>query len=397
MHPISLLQTWLERNQVIGHSARVGALLRVVESLLSGASLCLTHLGRHRAGDAYAKHHIKAVDRLLGNAHLYGERAGIYRAFAATVLGGMRRPIIVIDWADTAQDRKWQILRASVPVDGRALTVYEEVHPMARYNNPRTHREFLNALADVLPARCRPVIVTDAGFRGPWFRQVESHGWDWVGRIRNKVKYLNPTTNRWCFTDSLYREATSRVRHLGKVLLSRRHRYSCRLYLVRAYKLRPGRRPKRLHHSTNTGLYRKLHKAPWLLATSLPHTAGAGKIIKALYAKRMSIEESFRDLKNPRWGHALRYARSHRACRIETLLVLALLASLVQWLLGLVARTQSWAKHFQANTERKRRTLSTVFIGQQMLESNRFKPTPTDIAAAFRRLSTLVKRDAEYA
>ncbi len=32
MHAISLLQTWLEHNGVIGHQARVGALMRVVES-----------------------------------------------------------------------------------------------------------------------------------------------------------------------------------------------------------------------------------------------------------------------------------------------------------------------------------------------------------------------------
>ena len=29
-------------------------------------------------------------------------------------------------------------------------------------------------------------MVTDAGFRGPWFRDVEARGWDWVGRIRNR-------------------------------------------------------------------------------------------------------------------------------------------------------------------------------------------------------------------
>ena len=38
----------------------------------------------------------------------------------------------------------------------------------------------------VLPEGCRPIVVTDAGFRGPWFRDVEALGWDWVGRIRKR-------------------------------------------------------------------------------------------------------------------------------------------------------------------------------------------------------------------
>jgi len=53
MHAISLLQTWLERNGVTDHQARVGALMRVVESLLSGGRLSLTQLGRYRPDTAY--------------------------------------------------------------------------------------------------------------------------------------------------------------------------------------------------------------------------------------------------------------------------------------------------------------------------------------------------------
>ena len=61
---MSLLDNWLQRNAVIAHRARSHALVRVVGALLSGGKLALTHLGRHRAGGAFVKHHIKAVDRL---------------------------------------------------------------------------------------------------------------------------------------------------------------------------------------------------------------------------------------------------------------------------------------------------------------------------------------------
>ncbi len=82
MHAIEFLSRWLEENTVVGHRARAAAVARVVDALLSGGSLSLTQLGRHRRGDAYVKHHIKAVDRLLGNKHLQRERDGIYRAIA---------------------------------------------------------------------------------------------------------------------------------------------------------------------------------------------------------------------------------------------------------------------------------------------------------------------------
>ena len=157
MHAMSLLEKWLQGNAVIGHQARVAALVRVVGALLSGGKLALTHLGRHRAGRAFVKHHIKAVDRLLGNRHLHQEREDVYRALARTVLGRVARPVILVDWADSALAPKQLILKAAVPVKGRAISLYEDVHPMRSYNNARTHRRFLHRLQSVLPEGCRPM------------------------------------------------------------------------------------------------------------------------------------------------------------------------------------------------------------------------------------------------
>ncbi|MCW2292772.1 hypothetical protein M2262_002822 [Pseudomonas sp. BIGb0408] len=45
-----------------------------VSALLQGHRLTLTDLGRAMPSAAYARHSIKRVDRLLGNAHLQNER-----------------------------------------------------------------------------------------------------------------------------------------------------------------------------------------------------------------------------------------------------------------------------------------------------------------------------------
>jgi hypothetical protein len=394
---VPLLHRWLRRACPAVHAARVTAVVTVVEALVLGAKLALTALGRNLRSAAFAKHSIKRVDRLLGNAHLHEERSLIYRAVAHWLLATTPRPVLLIDWADCGPGHRWLLLRAAVPLGGRALPVYEEVHPLRRYNSPRTHRRFLAHLRDVLPTTCAPILVTDAGFRGPWFREVERYGWDWVGRVRNQVKCRperSAADRAWTSTKALYAGATPTPRHLGRILLSRRQSYACELYLVRQYRRGPGR-PRRAHgqHATARRC-RRLHTDPWLLATSLPHSAGAARRVVKLYALRMKIEEGIRDTKDARWGFALRYARSRRAARMEILLLLAALGTLACWLAGLVADAYQWGRHFQANTIRRRVVLSTVFVGRQILTSLRFRLRCCELRRALEQLPSLV---AHYA
>ena len=396
MHVSRFLSQWLLRHRLISHCARAASLVKSVEPLLRGGKLSLTHLGRHRPGAARVKHQIKAVDRLLGNRHLHSERIGIYKALAQTLLSGLRRPVLIVDWSDFELRREWLMLKAAVPIGGRALTVFEQAYPFSQYNSPRAHRAFLQALHDVLPANCRPIIITDAGFRGPWFREVASHGWDWLGRIRNRIKYFNATTGRWCYTDSLYKHATPTTRHLGEVNLSERRRYTTRLYLVRSTQLpRPVRKhPRRTKRQNNDSQYRRLYRAPWLLATSLPHHKHSCRLIKRLYSQRMQIEESFRDIKNHRWGFGLRYARCWSGKRLEVLLLISTLAMLALWLVGLHARQTGLARHFQANTERRRPVLSTVFLGQQLLLRQDTLPVLQHLRHLLRHLKRLISNAA---
>jgi hypothetical protein len=62
---------------------------------------------------------------------------------------------------------------------------YEEVHCLEDKEKPKTHRLFLKQLKSMLPEDCRPIVVTNAGFRNPWFREIEQLEWDWVGRIHH--------------------------------------------------------------------------------------------------------------------------------------------------------------------------------------------------------------------
>jgi hypothetical protein len=229
MPGIGLVHKWRRDACPSIHRARLSAVVKVVHGLLVGGRLTRTDLGRQLQTAAFAKHNLKGVDRLLGNAQLQHDRVTIYRAVARGVLANTPRPVLLVDWSDCEPGHKHLRLKAAVPLRGRALSIYEEMYPLARYNRPRTHRRFLRNLRAVLPKHCRPIIVTDAGFRGPWVREVERYGWDWLGWVRNKMKFALEPVPGWRSTTALSPSATPTPRYVGRGSLSRKQPYACHL------------------------------------------------------------------------------------------------------------------------------------------------------------------------
>ena len=166
------------------HQTRSRALAATVGALLNGAFLTVTALGRGLDSAARTKHNIKRVDRLASNPHLQCERLSLYRALCHRLCQHLPQPVIIIDWSDIIQQQRLMLIRAALVLDGRAIPLYEAAYPLKHYNKPRTHKRFLMELSTLLPAHCIPIIVTDAGFRGPWFKAVEALGWHWIGRVR---------------------------------------------------------------------------------------------------------------------------------------------------------------------------------------------------------------------
>lgn len=99
-------------------------------------------------------------------------------------------------------------MRASVAVEGRSMTLYEQVHPQSLATSPRVHQAFLTQLAAMLPTGCVPILITDAGFRGAWFRLVNRMGWYWIGRIRNRDMVSPAGVGTWAGCNTPYPMAT---------------------------------------------------------------------------------------------------------------------------------------------------------------------------------------------
>ena len=78
MSIIQTLHSFLKLSLPSIHEMRLKALMAAVEAGLSGASISITTLGRALSGQAFIKHKIKRMDRLVGNANLGNERKAIY-------------------------------------------------------------------------------------------------------------------------------------------------------------------------------------------------------------------------------------------------------------------------------------------------------------------------------
>ena len=197
MRDVSILHEILKYQCPNIHKKRLASLMVAVKSLLDGQQLSLTELGRNISGNVAAKHNIKRIDRLLGNTSLYRERFDVYRWHAKVLCGANPMPIILVDWSDVRAQMRHQTLRASVSFQGRSVTLYERVFPFSQYNSPVSHDLFLKELAQILPERCCPLIVTDAGYRNTWFRQVEKNGCFWLGRVHGDVTFQKKGTAIW--------------------------------------------------------------------------------------------------------------------------------------------------------------------------------------------------------
>ncbi|ROQ25782.1 DDE family transposase [Gallaecimonas pentaromativorans] len=234
MHDIRILHDLLKKQCPAIHAKRLSSLMTATRALLDGQQLSLTQLGRNITGKVAPKHNIKRMDRLLGNTQLHSERLAIYRWHAHLLCGANPMPIILVDWSDVREQTRHLTLRASVSVQGRSVVLYERVFPFAQYNSPVSHNPFLQELAAVLPQGCCPLIVTDAGYRNPWFRAVDALGWFWLGRVRGDVGFKRHDSQHWQSNKTFYPSANTKAQYLGAGLLGRKSPINCHLYLFKA-------------------------------------------------------------------------------------------------------------------------------------------------------------------
>jgi hypothetical protein len=378
MHAVRLLRSCLGPVFARMHASRCAALMDSVRALIAGRRLTLMELARSWPDALRVSAPLKKLDRLLGNTHLAGEREQVYAAIIAWSVR-QSRPVIIVDWSPLDGRGRFQLLRAGLAVGGRTLTLYERVYPANAVGNPRHERALLRVLKQAIPSSCAPILVTDAGFRAPWFHAVRKLKWDWIGRVRGRA-LVKPQTaeNRlhsWIPCTQLYRRVRETSRDLGLWDMVRNQPVVSRLVLH--FKPGRGRIDATLAGDRARNRYsRKIAKResePWLLAASPSLDLTPAQIV-AIYARRMQIEQSFRDLKSHRYGVGFEDSMTRTGDRLATLLLILALASFVAWVTArTAARDAIWAATATLTRSKRPSALSWHRIGWRLLRDARWR------------------------
>lgn len=396
MKVIEIIQNEISLAHPEMHKTRLNTLFTFVHSGLLDQRLTVTYLGRglKKFSKTDKKHDIKRADRLCGNTYLYSERIDFYRYMSETLIANDRHPLLIVDWSPINGSKIFQLLRVSIPMGGRALTIYEKTYEESELNTAKAHQALLDSIAYCLPEGCRPIILADAIFKTPWFKAIEDMGWYWVCRVRGNVQ-LSIDDQNWQRSSEWFSSVNSKATTLGDIYYSKKTKHPCIATLYKGSKT--GRIKKKLRggkSQCSTDKYQE-QKAnePWFLISCLPQSwDNKPKKVVKLYKTRMQIEEAFRDTKNAKLGISLKFANSRTPERFDILLLIGALILYILWCIGFAAEQLNYHHSLQANTVKNRRVLSHIYLGREVVNDERYKVDDAVIIWVLHELPNLVIR-----
>ncbi len=373
------------------HKTRAKALFEVAQTVVKGGALTVTEMGAGITSSNYVKPGIKKADRLLSNKNLHKEAECYYRHITQRFLGVTKRPLIHIDWSNLDNCTTHFLLRASLAAKGRSITLYHAVYALDEKEKPKTHEQFMETLKTFVPAGIVPIIVTDAGFKNPWFELVKGLGWDYVGRVRGETHCCPQTAKKWHPVKSLYSGATEEAEELGSYTLAKSNPMDTRLTLQK--QLPQGRKDKNKDgitskKSSQSRKHAKREDEPWLLATSLSKSQYSASQICSVYKTRMQIEESLKDLKT---GVKYKLGKTRIKHRLTVLMLIGAIAQMVLCFIGLAIVSSNQHRQYQANSIKSRLVLSYQTTAQRAIRHGRIKITPNMVSLGLYMLFEIIR------
>ena len=301
--------------ELIGHDthARTAAAIRgAVQAIGSASALALSVVATTLA----ALHGIlpvlavRRLDRLLVNPALDLSVRGF--AYVQTVLGGRTEALIALDWTEFDADDHSTLCAYLVTTHGRATPLWwrtarcADLTPQTRVD---LEDQLLGDLRRALGPSVRARLLCDRGFVDA--ERIElwtAIGWGYVVRLRRNI---------------LVTDATGRTRRADAWL-------------------RPDGRAVRLPGARFTGTRQAVGsfvavqqagmKDAWFLICDADVPTATEAI--ALYDRRFSTEETFRDQQDPRFGLGLDQLRMADPQKRDRMLLLAAMAQVLLTLLG---------------------------------------------------------------
>lgn len=387
-HARKIVQGFVHRQLNLIHAARRELWCAAVSAVMGGHLLSLSRLARALMDQSTQKAALKRVDRLMGNQRIGQEAQVVGAALLRTLCRGGQPLVIAVDWSEVAPDGVFVELRAVATRTGmgRGLTIYQQVYPESKLGNARAERALLKTLHGWMPAGVQVIIITDAGFRRPWFTQVERLGWSWIGRIRAGVCVSRDGTH-WDQANAWFAKATGKACRWNDCWLTRQFHFACDMVLYRCRAM-GGKRYGRAGHGSTPKAQREAKasaREPWLLSHSPQlRTLRADEVV-ALYRLRMQIEENFRDSKSTELGMGLEVSQSRSATRLHALLLIGTLAAFLLWHIGQLAEAEGLHLRFKATT-RVARELSIITLAKLLCAQHPLTLTDVAIRALNERL-----------
>jgi Transposase DDE domain len=388
MHAQLIVQRFIQTHLSQMHAARRQLLCAAVGAAMAGHVLSLSRLARALMGSGRLKAALKRIDRLMGCARIEHEAQLAGQALLRELCHPGQRLVVAVDWSAVAPAGEYVELRAAVTRlgMGRCLTIYQRVYPLAKLGNARAERALLETLRAWIDAHIEVTILTDAGFRRPWFTDIEELGWSWIGRVRRGVCIGEGDTQAFKMVHWFAR-ATTRATRWFDCTLTARHSWPCDLVLVRRRQVGRKHYARAGHGPTPKARAeaRASAQEPWVLAHSRELRSYRAEEIAALYAQRMQIEENFRDTKSVNFGMGLEFSRSRSAQRLHALLLIHTLSAFLLWHIGQLAEAEGVHRRFKATT-RSARELSLITLGCLLCQMPSLPLTPHALLALYQRL-----------
>jgi hypothetical protein len=293
------------------HAKRVESLANGVDGVLHAGSLGIRAIGQGlaTAQGLSPRHAIKQVDRLLSNSQLSME--SLIACWVRFVVGERAEIFVNFDWTEFEDSDQSMVVLGMQTGHGRSTPLVWKTVTRSQLRDQRNKHEddLLVLLAAVLPGEVRVTVVADRGFGdSKLYRFLEEVGFEYLIRFRGVITVEA--------ADGECRKAREWVGPGGRMRVLHQARVTAAREAVPVVVCVQDRGMKDV----------------WCLATSRADLSGSE--IKQAYGRRFSVEETFRDLKNPRLGLGLKQTVVKRNDRRDVLFLLAVLAHALLTLLG---------------------------------------------------------------
>lgn len=345
------------------HARRVESLTHAVMGAVFAAQAGVASIGRAEAAVRCTnpKHAVKQVDRFLSNIGFDVEIA--MQDIIHFVLGNRWKVIVSLDWTDYEGGKHHRIALNLITKHGRATPLLWKTVPANQIKNHRNdyEDELLRLFKRLLPEKIKQVIVlADRGFADIELYDMLTGelGFDFIVRFRSGMTVRNMHGEK--------RYGSQWVPSNGRALLLPNAKITGKKFDVRGV----------------VAVKRAKMKEAWLLATSLSLSA---EQIVALYARRFTIEENFRDEKDWRFGMGSRKVSIKRSDRRDKLCLILALATIILTLIGHAGEQLGLDRTLRANTV-KQRTHSLFRQGREYIRGavGKFENAVAKILACLR-------------